>query len=211
MKNPNHLTMADKSALNLLAKVTNKFESEGTILSELVNFASSVPDFRRSNKGNIRHRLRDMLILIVFARASGRVGRVDIIDFGRSNLGRFQKMGMLKNGVPSEATLCRVENGIDDTSMANRMQKFAESLLSKLGRERGGRDIICVDGKATRGTVLTNGRNPDIVSAYSPAAGITLATEACEEKSNEIKAVPALLKKIDLMGKIVTSDAMSMQ
>ena len=44
MKNPNHLTMADKSALNLLAKVTNKFESEGTILSELVNFASSVPD-----------------------------------------------------------------------------------------------------------------------------------------------------------------------
>lgn len=73
MKNPNHLTMADKSALNLLAKVTNKFESEGTILSELVNFASSVPDFRRSNKGNIRHRLRDMLILIVFARASGRV------------------------------------------------------------------------------------------------------------------------------------------
>ena len=211
MKNPNHLTMADKSALNLLAKVTNKFESEGTILSELVNFASSVPDFRRSNKGNIRHRLRDMLILIVFARASGRVGRVDIIDFGRSNLGRFQKMGMLKNGVPSEATLCRVENGIDDTSMANRMQKFAESLLSKLGRERGGRDIICVDGKATRGTVLTNGRNPDIVSAYSPAAGITLATEACEEKSNEIKAVPALLKKIDLKGKIVTADAMSMQ
>ena len=120
-------------------------------------------------------------------------------------------MGMLKNGVPSEATLCRVENGIDDTSMANRMQKFAESLLSKLGRERGGRDIICVDGKATRGTVLTNGRNPDIVSAYSPAAGITLATEACEEKSNEIKAVPALLKKIDLKGKIVTADAMSMQ
>ena len=81
--------MADNSALNLLAEVTNKFESEGTILSELVNFASSVPDFRRSNKGNIRHRLRDMLILIIFARASGRVGRVDIIDFGRSNLGRF--------------------------------------------------------------------------------------------------------------------------
>ena len=119
-----------------------------------------------------------MLILKIFARASGRVGRVDIIDFGRINLGRFQKMGMLKNGVPSEATLCRVENGIDDASMANRMQKFAESLISKLGGSRGGRDVICVDGKATRGTILANGRNPDIVSAYSPAAGITLATEA---------------------------------
>ena len=51
-----------------------------------------------------------MLILKIFARASGRVGRVDIIDFGRINLGRFRKMGMLKNGVPSEATLFRVEN-----------------------------------------------------------------------------------------------------
>ena len=50
MKNPNHLTMADKSALNLLAKVTNKFESEGTILSELVNFASSFPDAESNSK-----------------------------------------------------------------------------------------------------------------------------------------------------------------
>ena len=58
MKNPNHLTMADQSALNLLAKVTNKFESEGT-------------NFRKSNKGNICHRLRDMPILIIFARESG--------------------------------------------------------------------------------------------------------------------------------------------
>ena len=70
IKNPDYLTMGDQSALNLPAKETNKFEYEGTILSELVNFASSVPDFRRSNKGNIRHRLRYMLILIIFARAS---------------------------------------------------------------------------------------------------------------------------------------------
>ena len=53
MKNPNHLTMADQSALNLLAKVTNKFESEGTILSELVNFASSVPDAESNSKCKI--------------------------------------------------------------------------------------------------------------------------------------------------------------
>ena len=33
---------------------------------------------------------------------------------------------MLKNGVPSEATLCRVENGIDDSAMADRMQEFTE-------------------------------------------------------------------------------------
>ncbi len=36
-------------------------------------------------------------------------------------------MGMLKNGIPSGATLCRVENGIDDLAMADSMQAFAEN------------------------------------------------------------------------------------
>ena len=61
------------------------------------------------------------------------------------------------------------------------------------------------------GTVLANGRNPDIVSAYSFNTGITLATEACQEKSNEIKAVPQLIDKLGIAGKIVTADAMAMQ
>ena len=75
----------------------------------------------------------------------------------------------------------------------------------------GEADIVCVDGKAMRGTTQGNGRNPDMVSAYSCSAGITLATEMCGEKSNEITAVPALLDKLDIPGAIVTADAMSMQ
>ncbi|MDE5635927.1 MAG: ISAs1 family transposase, partial [Muribaculaceae bacterium] len=174
-------------------------------------FASSVPDFRRSDKGNIRHRLNDIIILMILGRACGHVGRADIIEFGRHNLNKFRKMGMLKNGIPSEATLCRVENGIDDLAMADRMQEFAENFHNELLKACRDRDIICVDGKAERGTVQENGRNPDIVSAYSFNTGITIATEACKEKSNEIKAVPVLIDKIDISGKIVTADAMSMQ
>ncbi len=49
------------------------------------------------------------------------------------------------------------------------------------------------------------------MSAYSFNTGITLATEACQEKSNEIKAVPQLIDKLDIAGKIVTADAMAMQ
>lgn len=198
-------------APNNTAKVYNKFVSQGSILENLMIFASSVPDFRRSDKGNIRHRLVDIIMLMILGRASGHVGRVDIIEFGRYNLNKFRKMGMLKNGVPSEATLCRVENGIDDLAMADRMQEFVEYFHNELLRSFRDREIICVDGKAERGTVLKNGRNPDIVSAYSFNTGIILATEACQEKSNEIKAFPALLDKIDVAGKIVTADAMSMQ
>ena len=87
---------------------------------------------------------------------------------------------------------------------------ICRSVSSPLGGPPPG-EIICVDGKAERGTVLANGRNPDIVSAYSFNTGITLATEACQEKSNEIKAVPQLIDKLDIAGKIVTADAMAMQ
>ena len=48
-------------------------------------------------------------------------------------------MGMLKNGVPSEATLCRVDNGINDCAMADRMQEFVEVFHAQLRADPGGR------------------------------------------------------------------------
>ena len=79
-----------------------------------MNFAASVPDFCRCNKGNIRHRLNDIIILMILGRDCGHIGRADIIAFDRHNQNKFHKMGMLKNEIPSEASLCRIENGIDD-------------------------------------------------------------------------------------------------
>ena len=202
---------AGADALNHAVKVQNKFKSKCSILDRLMDFAASVPDFRRTDKGNIRHRLEDIIMLMVFARASKCVGRAEIIEFGRHNLNKLRKIGILKNGVPSEATLCRVENGINDLEMAGRMQEFTQEYHREILGESGIREIICIDGKAQRGTVQDNGRSPDIVSAYSFNTGIVLATEACREKSNEITAVPLLLDKIDISGKVVTADAMSMQ
>ncbi len=165
----------------IYTKKKHCFCPPGSIMDRLIDFASSVPDFRRSDKGNIRHRLNDIIMLMILGRASGCVGRADIIEFGRHNLNKFRKIGLLKNGVPSEATLCRVENGINDVEMADKMREFAEVFHKELLKADHGREIICVDGKAERGTVLENGRNPDIVSAYSFNTGITLATEACQE------------------------------
>lgn len=176
-----------------------------------MKFASSVSDFRRTDRGNIRHKLGDILLLNILARASKCVRRAEIIEFGRHNLRRFQSMGMLENGVPSEPTMCRIEKGVDDTGMADRMREMMESLHAGLLKTDTSPEIISVDGKAERGTVQENGRNPDIVSAYSFDTQLTLATEACEEKSNEIKAVPLLLDKIDLSGKVFTADALNLQ
>ena len=199
------------NAPNRISKLVNKSEFNGSILNRLMDFARSVPDFRRSDKGNIQHRLADIIILMILARECGCVGRADVIEFGRLHLNKFHRLGMLRNGVPSESTLCRAENGINDHAMADRMQDFAGAFHKELLKKGCGKEIICIDGKAERGTVLENGRNPDIVSAYSFNTGIILATEACQAKSNEIKAVPRLIDKLDIAGKIVTADAMSMQ
>ncbi len=204
-------TMAVVNTATKLQRKSQNSIPNGSILEGLIEFAHSVPDFRRTGRGNHRHELGDILILMILSRMSGCVGRADMIEFGRYNLKKFQSMGMLRNGVPSESTLCRVENGIDSTGLAGQMAVFSKMFHDELVQPRGNPEIICIDGKSMRGTVLENGRNPDIVSAYCPSTGLTLATEACKEKSNEIKAVPSLLDKIDIAGKLVTADAMSMQ
>lgn len=185
--------------------------AKGSILEGLWDFAFSIPDFRRTDKGNIRHVLGDIIILMIFARMSRCVGRADIIEYGKHNLHKFQSMNLLKNGVPSEPTLYRVENGIDESGLADAMTEFIRTFYHELVKTCVVIEMICIDGKAMRGTVLPNGRNPDIVSAYSFPAKLTLATEACGEKSNEIKAIPLLFGKIDIAGKLVTADAMAMQ
>ena len=176
----------------------------------LIEFVESVPEFRRISKGNYRHKLSDILLLFIMARASGCGGRTDIMEFGKHNLNKFRSMGRFMNGIPSEPTLCRIEKGIDEGQLSRKMSDFENKYYAELtkGHEP---DIICVDGKALRGTLQENGRNPDIVSAYSSSTGLTLATEACREKSNEITAVPVLLDKVNIEGRIITADAMSMQ
>ncbi len=67
--------------------------------------------------------------------------------------------------------------------MADRMREFAGNFHEELLDACRDKEIICVDGKAERKTVQENGRNPDIVSAYSYNTGITIATEACRKRA----------------------------
>ena len=105
MKPLDQRRLIDAHKLNHTTKVINKSVPQGSILEQLMNFADSVPDFRRGDKGNIRHRLGDIIILMILGRACGHAGRADIIEFGKHNLCKFRRMGLLKNGIPSEPTL----------------------------------------------------------------------------------------------------------
>lgn len=118
------VSLIGADAPNLTTKVVNKFGSQGCILYKLKEFSSSVQDFRRLCKGNIRHKLDDIIMLMILARASKCVTRIEIIEFGRHNLNKFCKLGLLKKGVPSEVTLCCVEHGIDKQALAEEIQEF---------------------------------------------------------------------------------------
>lgn len=65
----------------------------------------------------------------------------DIIEFGRYNLNMFRKMRMPRNGIPSELTLCRVESGINNLAIADKMQEFVEAFHIELLDSSGGRDL----------------------------------------------------------------------
>lgn len=132
MKPFNQDLMFGNAAAKHNAKLQRIFDSKRSILDALKDFADSVSDFRRQGKGNIRHKLDDIIILMILARMSKCVGRADIIAFGRHNLKKLQSMGILKHGVPSEPTLCRIDNGIDAVSFAEKMAEFTQSFHKEL-------------------------------------------------------------------------------
>ena len=74
-------------------------------------------------------------------------------------------------------------------------------------------EVIAIDGKTSRRSHdRRKGRNPlHLVSAWAARQRIVLGQQATEEKSNEITAIPLLLKHLDLKGALVTMDAMGTQ
>jgi len=184
-------------------------------LSErLRRLVCSICDYRKTHKKNFRHPLPDMLILTVLARLCGCSTRKETIHFGEQNLQLLQSAyGILPKGVPSEPTLCRMEKGIDEEAFARLYSEFARLLTADIDPPSDGRPVIkAIDGKFMRGTTLANGRWPDIVSIYDVGRGIATDTEACQEKSNEIKATPKLLERASFEpGTVVTADAMNCQ
>ena len=80
-------------------------------------------------------------------------------------------------------------------------------------RERISGEIVAVDGKALR-RALDKGRKdalPYIVSAWAADNGLVLGQVKVDEKSNEITAIPQILRALELSGCIVTIDAMGCQ
>jgi predicted transposase YbfD/YdcC len=153
------------------------------------------------------HNLRDIIIIAICGVICGAEGWVEIEEFGKAKEAWFTQFLDLPNGIPSHDTFGRVFARIDP-------QQFEASFLEWVqGISKTVKGVIAIDGKTLRRSHDEGaGKKPlHLVSAWALENRLVLAQIATEEKSNEITAIPKLLRQLALAGCIVTIDAMGTQ
>ena len=95
--------------------------------------------------------------------------------------------------------------------MTGRLQPIWIELMNGEEGERLKKLIVNIDGKTMRGGKTSKRKALHIVSAFSVEHGVSFGQVKTEEKSNEITAIPELLKDICIERNIVTIDAMGTQ
>ena len=120
----------------------------------------------------------------------------------------FKKFLKLPNGIPSHDTFRRVFMLLDPKKFNHCFSDWTSHLSNGVDK-----DIIPIDGKTVCGSANNSlGKKAiHMVSAWSSKNGIVLSQEKVSEKSNEITAIPELLKTIDVSRSVVTIDAMGCQ
>lgn len=172
----------------------------------LVEKLQTMADPRRQC-ANLKHPLVDVIIVGFCGVLGGCEDFVEIASWAQGNEEFFRSFLALPHGIPSHDTFKRVFAMLKPAVLQ-------EVLLPWLLERRGlPGDWIHVDGKTLRGTGRSTPKLKalHVVSAWAGQTGLTLGQVAVDAKSNEITAMPELLKLLDLQEKIVTTDAMGCQ
>lgn len=154
------------------------------------------------------HSLYDILVIAICAVISGADGWNDIETFGNSREAWLRTFLRLPYGIPSHDTFQRVISRIDSNQFSHCFLRWIQTLATQFQDE-----TIAIDGKKLRRSFdHTTDRNPiHMVSAWASEQRLVLAQSKVDEKSNEITAIPELLRVLDITGAIVTIDAMGCQ
>jgi predicted transposase YbfD/YdcC len=154
------------------------------------------------------HSLEAILTIAILAVLSGADGFVAIEVYGKTKQSWLEQFLDLPHGIPSHDTFGRVIGAIDPMALQESFLAWIATIAASLKIE-----VIHIDGKTARGSYDREGSLKALhtVSAWSSEHGLVLAQQKVEGKSNEITAVPLLLKLLNLKGAVVTLDAMGTQ
>lgn len=154
-----------------------------------------------------RHSLIDIIALTICAVIAGAEGWTDIERFGKAKETWLRTFLVLEYGIPSHDTLGRVFALLNPVAF----QQCFIDWVHELHRQVQG--VVAIDGKtARRSHDKGKGKNAiHVVSAWATENGVALGQTKVDDKSNEITAIPELLKLLDIAGCLVTIDAMGCQ
>jgi predicted transposase YbfD/YdcC len=155
-----------------------------------------------------RHKLLDILIIAICGVICGADSWVDIAMYGKSKLEWLKTFLKLPNGIPSHDTFGRVFAALNPVEFENSFMEWVQA-INQLTQGQ----VIAIDGKQMRGSQdSTLGKNAIyMVSAWATENQLVLGQRKVDDKSNEITAIPQLLKLLEIKGCIVTVDAIGTQ
>lgn len=171
----------------------------------LWSFLQHIEEPRHEGR-NRRHLLKDIIILGVVGFACGMKSFEAIAEFASMQESWFRGMLKLPHGVPSHDTFERVFQMLEADELERRFIEWTSALT----QHKPG-DVVPIDGKTIRNSGSDLERAVHLVSAWGHSNGLVLGQLSCDEKSNEITAIPELLDLLAIEGCIVTIDAMGCQ
>lgn len=152
------------------------------------------------------HKLEDILVIAICALLCGADSFEDMEVFGDAKEEWFRTFLELPHGIPSHDTFNRLFATLDPEQFLESFMKWTQSLRKAVPQE-----IVALDGKTLRRALDQGQTAKVVVSAWAADNGLVLGQQKVEDKSNEITAVPELLRRLELAGCIVTLDAMGCQ
>jgi predicted transposase YbfD/YdcC len=174
----------------------------------LDRFAACFEDVEDPRTGNAAlHDFHTLLMIALCAVLCGAQGAVDMALFAREKAAFLREFLDMKNGPPSHDTFSRLFRLLDPDQFRAAFQRFMTAFSETC------QGVIAVDGKVLRRSFdRASGKSAlHMVSAWGCEQRMVLGQIATDAKSNEITAVPELLKMLSLKGAIVTVDALNCQ
>ncbi len=169
----------------------------------LVEYLSEMEDPRTGPA--LRHNLVELLVVAICAVLSGAENCADMALWGKHKLPWLRGFLPLANGIASHDTFSRVFRLLDT-------KKFEAVFRSWVGGVVGALSgTVAIDGKTVRGSHDGERSAIHMVSVFATELGLVVGQEKVADKSNEITAIPELLKALHLKGCLVSIDAMGCQ
>jgi predicted transposase YbfD/YdcC len=158
--------------------------------------------------GMISHKLIDIITIAVSAIICGAEDWVGVETFGKAKQNWLKQFLELPNGIPSHDTFNSVFNCLSAKELQECFANWMRSIFELTDNE-----VVAIDGKCLRRSYDRKSGKAAIhmVSAWAHNNRLVLGQVKTDAKSNEITAIPELLKLLDIKGCIVTIDAMGCQ